>query len=540
MKLTFIGAAHEVTGSCHLLETNGKHILIDCGMEQGPDLYENQELPVTAGEIDYVLLTHAHIDHSGLLPLLYKNGFTGEIVTTFATADLCNIMLRDSAHIQEFEAEWRNRKARRSGAELYEPLYKMQDALGAIEHLAPCGYNQIIDLCEGVRVRFTDIGHLLGSASIEIWIKEADVEKKIVFSGDVGNVNQPIIKDPTPVRSADYVVIESTYGDRTHGDEIPDYVTEFTRILRETFQKGGNVVVPSFAVGRTQELLYFIREIKEKNLLPEFPGFEVYVDSPLAIEATHVFTKNMRECFDEDALALVNAGINPLIFPGLKTTITSEESKQINADERPKVIISASGMCEAGRIRHHLKHNLWRKENTILFVGYQAVGTLGRKLLEGAQVVKLFGETIEVHARIESLRGISGHADMNGLLGWLDGFEKKPEQVFVVHGEDQVTDSFAQTITDRFGIPAFAPYSGGMVDLASGKILTEGVKQPKKSVEKPSTARARSAFERVIAAARRLMNVVLKNEGLANKDLAKFESQIHNLADKWDRDDVDL
>lgn len=540
MKLMFIGAAHEVTGSCHLLETNGTHILIDCGMEQGPDLYENQELPVSPGEIEYVLLTHAHIDHSGLLPLLYQRGFKGQIITTFATSDLCNIMLRDSAHIQEFEAEWRNRKARRSGAEIYQPLYTMKDALGAIDLLVPCEYNTVIELCEGVRVRFTDIGHLLGSASIEVWVTENGTEKKIVFSGDVGNINQPIIKDPSPVLSADYVVIESTYGDRTHGEKNPDYVETFTKILRRTFQRGGNVVIPSFAVGRTQELLYFIREIKEKKLLSEFQNFEVYVDSPLAIEATTIFQKNMRECFDEEALKLVNAGINPLVFQGLKTTITSDESKLINLNDNPKVIISASGMCEAGRIRHHLKHNLWRPECTVLFVGYQAVGTLGRKLVDGAATVKLFGETIEVRAQIETLKGISGHADMNGLLAWLGGFVQKPQHVFVVHGEDQVTDSFAATITDTFGIPAFAPYSGGAVDLIEDVILSEGVKKPKKAAEKPSTARARSAFERVVAAARRLMNVVLKNEGLANKDLAKFETQIQNLADKWDRDDVEL
>ena len=358
MKLTFIGAAHEVTGSCHLLEVNGKHILIDCGMEQGPDLYENQEIPVAVSEIDYVLLTHAHIDHSGLIPLLAKRGFRGQIVTTFATADLCEIMLRDSAHIQEFEAEWRNRKARRSGAELYEPLYTMEDAVNALQYFAPCDYDQKIELCEGVWVRFTDVGHLLGSASIEIWMREENVEKKIVFSGDVGNKNQPIIKDPETVREADYVVIESTYGNRLHGDEIPDYVGEFTRILRETFARGGNVVIPSFAVGRTQELLYFIREIKEKNLLSDFPNFEVYVDSPLAIEATNIFQKNTKGCFDEDALKLVQQGINPLVFPGLKLSTTSDDSKLINYDSRPKVIISASGMCEAGRIRHHLKHNL--------------------------------------------------------------------------------------------------------------------------------------------------------------------------------------
>ncbi len=535
MKLTFIGAAHEVTGSCHLLEVNEKHILIDCGMEQGPDLYENQELPIAAGEIDYILLTHAHIDHSGLIPLMCKRGFKGEIVTTFATADLCNIMLRDSAHIQEFEAEWRNRKAKRSGAPLYEPLYTMQDAIDAIGMVRPCDYNQKIDLCDGVQVRFTDIGHLLGSASIEVWATEGAISKKIVFSGDVGNVEQPILRNPSITKDADYIVIESTYGNRIHSEERPDYLGEFTRILRETFTKGGNVVIPSFAVGRTQEILYFIREIKEKGLLKEFPNFEVYVDSPLAIEATNVFNKNKLSCFDEEAMELVNRGINPLVFPGLKLAVSSDDSKMINFDENPKVIVSASGMCEAGRIRHHLKHNLWRKGSTILFVGYQANGTLGRKLIDGASSVKLFGENIEVSATIESLKGISGHADMRGLIDWLKGFESEVEHVFVVHGEDTVTDEFAATITDTFGWNAFAPYSGGCVDLLKNQIVTEGERLPKKAVQKPSRAKAESAFNRVVIAAKRLMQVVLKNESLANKELAKLEGQIQNLADKWDR-----
>ena len=535
MKLIFIGADHEVTGSCHLIEACGKHILVDCGMEQGPDLYENQEIPVKAGDIDYVLLTHAHIDHSGKIPLLCKEGFRGEIISTFATADLCDIMLRDSAHIQEFEAQWRNRKAMRSGEPLYEPLYTMEHAMAAIKLLHPCDYEQRITLCDGIDIRFTDVGHLLGSAAIEIWITEEGETRKLVFSGDVGNVNQPIIKDPKTVKEADYVVIESTYGNRTHGEDIPDYVGEFTRILRETFAKGGNVVIPSFAVGRTQEILYFIREIKEKNLLPEYPGFEVYVESPLAIEATKVFQKNVQSCFDEDAMKLIQQGINPLVFPGLRTTITSDESKLINFDEKPKVILSASGMCEAGRIRHHLKHNLWRKECTICFVGYQAVGTLGRKLIEGAQVVKLFGENVEVNAKIEVLKGISGHADMNGLLYWMSGFTSDIRHVFVVHGEDQVTDEFAALIEEKFGYPAFAPYSGGSVNLLTGEIISEGIRMPKKASEKPEKIRKHTAFERVVAAAKRLLEVVYKNEGLANKELAKLESQIQNLADKWDR-----
>ena len=539
MKLTFIGAAHEVTGSCHFLEACGKKILIDCGMEQGPDLYENQQLPIAANDVDYILLTHAHIDHSGLIPLMCKHGFKGEIITTFATADLCNIMLRDSAHIQEFEAEWRNRKARRSGAPLYEPLYTTQDALDAIELLAPCDYGQKIELCQGIQVRFSDVGHLLGSASIEVWIEEKitdgePLSKKLVFSGDLGNLDQPILKNPSLTEEADYIVIESTYGNRIHSEERLDYLGEFTRILRETFAKGGNVVIPSFAVGRTQEMLYFIREIKEQNLLPEFPDFEVYVDSPLAIEATNVFTKNGRSCFDEDAMKVVRSGVNPLVFLGLRLSVTSDDSKLINFDSNPKVIISASGMCEAGRIRHHLKHNLWRAESTILFVGYQAVGTLGRKLIDGASAVKLFGENIEVAARIESLKGISGHADMKGLLDWLGGFKSDVKHVFVVHGEDAVTDEFAQTITDTYGWKAFAPYSGGCVDLASNVILTGGIRIAKSKEEKPAKMRATSAFNRLVLACKRLMTVVMKCEGLANKDLAKFEGQIQNLVDKWD------
>ena len=533
MKLTFVGAAHEVTGSCHFLQTAGKNILIDCGMEQVPDLYENPGLPIPANEVDYVFLTHAHIDHSGMLPRLAKDGFKGQIFTTYATADLCNIMLRDSAHIQEFEAEWRNRKGKRAGQPEYEPVYVMQDALDAIELLVPCQYGERIRICEGVEIRFTDVGHLLGSASIEVWATEDGVTKKIVFSGDIGNTDQPIIKDPAYTENADYIVMESTYGNRVHAQEKPDYLGDFTRILKETFDRKGNVVIPSFAVGRTQEMLYFIREIKEKGLLSEYPDFEVYLDSPLAIEATKVFTKNMRECFDEEALALVNAGINPLVFPGLHTAISSEDSKMINFIEKPKVIISASGMCDAGRIRHHLKHNLWREECTILFVGYQANGTLGRRLLEGEKNVKLFGESIEVHARIESLHGVSGHADMNGLLKWVKAFDPPIQRVFVVHGEDTVTEEFAKTVEETFDYQAFAPFPCAEVDLLKNEILSEGVKIPVKA-KKPAQKKADAAYDRLTLAGKRLMDIIYSNAGLSNKDKAKFEAQINNLADKWE------
>lgn len=533
MKLYFIGADHEVTGSCHYVEACGKRFLVDCGMEQGKDVFENVDIPVPASQIDYVLLTHAHIDHSGLLPLLFKNGFRGEIISTFATSDLCSIMLRDSAHIQEFEAEWRNRKGRRAGKEEFIPLYTMDDALGAVELFHPCDYNQKIELTEGISIRFTDVGHLLGSASIEIWITEDGVSKKIVFSGDIGNTNQPLIKDPEYLSEADYVVMESTYGDRTHG-ERPDYVTELANIIQETFDRGGNVVIPAFAVGRTQEMLYFIREIKEKGLVTGHGCFKVFVDSPLAIEATNVFNKNFRACFDEDAMKLINAGINPIKFDGLNLAVSSDESRAINFDMEPKVIISASGMCDAGRIKHHLKHNLWRKECTVLFVGYQGAGTLGRALTEGANYVKLFGETIEVQAEIRKLSGISGHADKNGLLEWVNHFTPKPQKVFVVHGEDLVCESFVKCLKEEHGLDAEAPFSGAIYDLANACWEKEGIKVYVKS-EKPVERHRSDVYARLVEAGKRLMLVITHNEGGTNKDLTKFMNQIHALCDKWDR-----
>lgn len=534
MKLVFIGADHEVTGSCHYMEVGEKKFCIDVGMEQGQDIFENQEIPVNPSEIDFILLTHAHIDHTGLLPMMYARGFRGQVYATKATVDLSRIMLKDSAHIQQFEAEWRNRKAKRSGGEMYEPLYTMEDALGAIHLMIPCAYDSVIHICDEVDIRFTDVGHLLGSSSIEVFAKEGREERTVVFSGDVGNMNEPILKNPVYTKEADYVVMESTYGDRLHDAESPDYVGNLAAIIEETFQRGGNVVIPSFAVGRTQELLFFLRQIKEQNLVHTNPGFEVYVDSPLAVEATNIFGKNVQECFGDEARALVEKNINPIGFPGLKLLITSDESKAINFDTQPKVIISASGMCEAGRIRHHLKHNLWRKESTIVFVGYQTRGTLGRALLEGATEVKLFGELVEVQAKITKIAGISGHADKNGLLKWVNGFTvRPPKRVFVVHGEDAVCTSFVQTLTDS-GYIASAPYSGTVFDVISGEFLTEALPV---AVKKKSAARKRAGdmFQRLLTAGQRLLAVIRKNEGLSNKDTAKFTDQINALCDKWDR-----
>ena len=535
MKITFIGAAHEVTGSAHFLEVADKHFLVDYGMEQGINIYENAPLPVEASQIDYVFLTHAHIDHSGLLPLLYAKGFRGQIFATDATADLCSIMLRDSAHIQMAEAEWRNRKAKRGTAiSEYVPLYTMEDADGAIKCLVPVKYNETVKVCDEISIRFTDVGHLLGSAAIEVWLTEGDITKKIVFSGDVGNLNQPLIRDFQTVDEADYVLCESTYGDRLHSKNRINYEQELAKLIRETFNKGGNLVIPSFAVGRTQELLFFINRIKSNHLLDDLGDFPVYVDSPLAVEATGIFNKDKYECFDDEALELVNKGINPLTFPGLNLAITSDESKAINFDNSSKVIISASGMCEAGRIRHHLKHNLWREECTILFVGYQAVGTLGRSILDGAKEVKLFGETIEIRAQIAKLEGVSGHADKAGLTKWMLGFKNDPAMVFIVHGEDSVTETFADYLHDEHGFNTYAPFSGTRYNLITEEFEVEEagvrVEGVKKKIRNASTV-----FERLLAAGQRLLTVISHNEGGANKDLAKFADQINSLCDKWDR-----
>ncbi len=546
MKLTFLGAAHEVTGSRFLLEACGKNIMVDYGMEQGADIYENAPLPIRESEIDYVLLTHAHIDHSGYLPLLYKNGFRGKVFTTKSTTELCRIMLLDSAHIQESDAEWKNRKAQRSGRPLVEPLYTQQDALGVWELFTPCEYGKEVELCEGLSIRMVDVGHLFGSAAIEVSISENGEKKTLVFSGDIGNLNQPLLRDPQYMQKADIVVMESTYGDRSHGP-VPDYIASLTEILQETFDKGGNVIIPSFAVGRTQEMLYFIRHIKQQGLVKGHDGFHVYVDSPLAIEATHVFSENTYECADEETMRLIREGVNPIAFDGLKLAVSADESKLINDVKEPKVIISASGMCDAGRVRHHLKHNLWRPECTVLFVGYQSVGTLGRSLVDGAKEVKLFDETIEVRASIKKLAGVSGHADNNGLIRWISAFEPKPERVFVVHGEDGVCETFAARLRDELAIDARAPYNGECWALAPLEMLEKGntqrIKKPSKEIAakdivpernppKPKKAEVRrhmpesEEYTQLRLAGERLMSLIEAMRSCGKKEQRRLTNQL--------------
>ena len=533
MKIQFIGATHEVTGSCTLLEVGGRHYLVDCGMEQGTDVFQNIPLPVTADSIEAVFLTHAHIDHAGMLPKLCKEGFSGPIYATEATCALCNIMLRDSAHIQESEAQWRNRKAERAGEALMEPVYTLQDAVAAIKLLRPVRYQEMLRVAEGIELRMTDIGHLLGSAAIELWLTEQGQTRKIVFSGDVGNTNQPLLNDPKPIAETEYLVIESTYGDRLHDRAGGNAVVELASCIQRTFDRGGNVVIPSFAVGRTQEMLYAIREIKQKGLVTGHDDFPVYVDSPLAVEATGIFLQSHESNFDPETLEVIRQGINPIWSKGVILSVTSEESKLINADLQPKVILSASGMCEAGRIRHHLKHNLWRKESTILFVGYQSPTSLGRKLQDGAKHVKLFGEDIAVHAEIVTLHGTSGHADKDGLLNWLAAFETKPELVFVNHGDDNCCEAFCKTL-ESLGYQAKAPYSGTEYDLLSGRLTayTEGVKVDRAAAFKGNT-RARQVYGELLAAAEALLALVKTRKGCTNKDNAKLTAQIRSLIEKW-------
>jgi metallo-beta-lactamase family protein len=456
MNITFLGAAKCVTGSCTLIETGKKKILVDCGMRQGRDAKNapEDEFAFNAAEIDAMFLTHAHIDHSGMIPLLVKKGFTGRIYCTGATARLCSIMFPDSGHIQEMEAEWENRKRRRAGRPEIKPLYTVEDAKKAVRSLEPVDYGEKETALPGITARFVDAGHLLGSASIELFIEEDGKKKKLVFSGDIGNKNRPIINDPVYIDNANIVFMESTYGDRLHME--PDTREELIRVLKKAVAKGGNIVIPSFAVGRTQEVLYDISVLLEENLVPGLEKVPVYIDSPLGIAATEIFESSSKGYYDEEAMAYKAEGVKFFSFDTLNVAQTVDESKAINFDKRQKIIISSSGMCEAGRIKHHLKHNLWKEDSTILFVGYQAIGTLGRSILEGRKSVKIFGEEIQVKADIEQIEGFSGHADREGLLEWIGHFPASVERVFVMHGEDEVAEKFAGELKKQ-GYNAHAP-----------------------------------------------------------------------------------
>jgi len=485
MKVTFLGATKTVTGSNFLVEGAGKKFLVDCGLFQGQAADEAQnemEFAFDVNDIDFMILTHAHIDHSGRIPKLYKDGYRNKIYATKATCDLCAIMLPDSGHIQEMETEWKNRKRERKGEEKKLPIYDVETALMSLELFEPTKYDQLIEVDENIHIRFNDAGHMLGSAIVEIWIKEGEENKKIVFTGDLGNNDIPLLSEPTMIEDADYLIMESTYGNRHHmrNDEKAEL---FINIVTDTIRNGGTVVIPSFAVGRTQEILYELNNLKERRFDNDFQRkYEilmhtpVYVDSPLAISATEVFKENM-DLFDENTQKLIKSGDNPLEFPGLKFTRTTQESKELNESDESAIIISASGMCEVGRIKHHLKHNLWNHKNTILFVGYQAPGTLGRKLVDGAKTVKIFGEEIAVNARVEYIEGYSGHADQEGLMNFVYSFVKKPSHIFLVHGEPEGQKVLKDMIIQNTSIPVTIPDYGETYNLEQEIKLTDKIER---------------------------------------------------------------
>ncbi|HIU96697.1 MAG TPA: MBL fold metallo-hydrolase [Candidatus Copromorpha excrementipullorum] len=454
MKIQFCGASTGVTGSCHLITTENHKVLLDCGQFQGGKAQEAlnyEDFPFDPAEIDYVILSHAHIDHCGRIPLLIKRGFKGAIYCTDATADLLDVMLKDSGYIHEKEAEWKNKKNERAGRPKVEPLYTFNDAVDSLTYVKPVLYDQLIELNEEMKIVFNDAGHILGSAITELWVTENDNVSKIVFSGDLGVMERPILRNPTIIKKADYVIMETTYGNRVHPENSMN-VKALMDIIRDTAAKGGTTVIPSFAVGRTQELIYELNRVYETDngYRQAFENIMVYVDSPMATTATEVFKRNA-QVFDDETKEYIAKGDNPLDFKNLRFTRTSQESIWLNTNPDPKVIISASGMCDAGRIRHHLKHNLWNRKSSIVFVGYQAEGTLGRMILDGAKEVTLFGEKVQVNAKIYNLEGFSGHADKNGLLAWLKGFQKEPKHIFLVHGEPEAKEAFDETVEKELG-----------------------------------------------------------------------------------------
>ncbi len=483
MKITFLGAARTVTGSNFLVEAAGKKFLVDCGMYQGKiteQLENSDPFVYNVNEIDFMLLTHAHIDHSGRIPKLYNEGFKGPVYATKATCDLCEIMLPDSGHIQEVEIEWKNRKRMREGLEPLPPLYTAEEAVECLEIFNPVQYDEIVEIDDNISVRFNDAGHMLGSAIIEIWATEDGKTTKAVFTGDLGNNDLPLLDSPTMISNADYLVMESTYGNRLHmrNDEK---ATMFLDIVAETLDKGGRVIIPSFAVGRTQEILYELDKLREElgqdeefaRKYQKLMNVPVYVDSPLAISATEVFKKNT-ELFEEEIQEKIKRGDNPLEFRGLQFTPSAEESKALNEDHTPAIILSASGMCEVGRIKHHLKHNLWNPNSTILFVGYQAPGTLGRSIVEGAEKVKIFGEEIAINARVEYIEGYSGHADQTWLLNFIWSFTNPPKHVFLVHGEYEGQEELKRKIEDSSECKVTIPDFGESYELGKdGPTLLE-------------------------------------------------------------------
>ena len=550
MKIKFCGASTGVTGSCHLL-TSGEHkILLDCGQFQGgkaQDALNYEKFPFEPSEIECVVLSHAHIDHCGRLPLLTKRGFEGKIYCTDATADLLSVMLKDSAYIHEKETEWKNRKAERAGREQVEPLYTIEDAEKALSLVSPILYDQQIEINSDMKIVFNDAGHILGSAITELWVTEDDKESKIVFSGDLGMQGRPILRDPTYIKKADYVIMETTYGNRIH-KELGSGVEKLIEIILNTTRRGGNVVIPSFAVGRTQELIYELNRFYDSNneYRKELDKIFVYIDSPMATTATEIFRRNA-QVFDEETREYILKGDNPLEFKNLKFTRSSKESQDLNFNKEPKIIISASGMCEAGRIRHHLKHNLWNPKNSIVFVGYQGQGTLGRSLVEGIKMVTLFGEEIQVNAEIHNLEGFSGHADQNGLFAWLAHFEQKPKQIFLVHGEEESKKDFAKLVNEKLSYEPIVVMGNSEFELDMNKseiVNMDSAREQAAEADKIQKVRDKLSsihldLEQILYSANLAVeeNISDKKITLINNIIQELEKSTINLATAVNEDD---
>ena len=537
MKITFLGATKTVTGSNFLVEAAGKRFLVDCGMWQGKSELEErngEEFEFDPKTIDFMLLTHAHIDHSGRIPKLYKEGYRNKVYAHKATCDLCALMLPDSGHIQEMETGWKNKKRIRKGLPEIEPMYTAEEAARCLEIFEPVQYDQIIEITPEIHVRFNDAGHMLGSSIIELWVNENGKEEKTVFTGDLGNNDIPLLDSPTMIEDADYLVMESTYGSRLHlrNDEK---AVDFLNVVSETLDNGGTVVIPSFAVGRTQEILYEINKLRDEKDDEEFRRkyktlmrADVYVDSPLAISATEVFRENTN-LFEPEVQKEIMRGDNPLEFPGLHFTRTADESKALNEDERPSIIISASGMCEVGRIKHHLKHNIWNPKSTILFVGYQAPGTLGYQIVNGAKTVKIFGEEFAVNARVEYIEGYSGHADQEGLMNFIYSFIKKPKNIFLVHGEEEAQEVLREKIESETNIPVIVPDFGETYDIAETIEMTHKIER---KVTKTMKTEILERLEKLKSEIKDMDEYVRKDvddDNLRDEDIFRINEKIKDL-----------
>ena len=537
MKVTFLGATKMVTGSNFLVEAAGKKFIVDCGMYQGKaevEMENYKPFEYNPAEIDFMLLTHAHIDHSGRIPKLYNEGFKGPIYAQKATCDLCGIMLPDSGHIQEMEAQWKNKKRERKGEKPQPPLYTAEDAINCLELFVQVKYDEIIQVDENIFVRFNDAGHMLGSSIIEVWTKEDGKETKTVFTGDIGNNDIPLLASPTMIENCDYLVMESTYGSRLHmkNDQKAEM---FLDIVSETIDNGGTVVIPSFAVSRTQEILYELNKIKQNRDDEEFRRkyrtlmkVPVYVDSPLAISATEIFKQNM-DLFEDEIKEEIEQGDNPLEFPGLRFTQTADESKALNESTEPSIIISASGMCDVGRIKHHLKHNIWNPKSTILFVGYQAPGTLGNLIVNGAKKVTIFGEEFAVNARIEYIEGYSGHADQQWLMNFIYSFITKPKHIFLVHGEDESQEVLRNKILEETGIGVSIPEYGETYEFCDELKIVNKIKVKKSNSIKYEILTRLAKLQNEIKDMEVIVRQDVEDVHLRDEDMFRINEKIKDL-----------